>query len=494
MRKLLLAPLVFVSACSTTSTVKQLQSEYDNHKYSAYVSENLKAPPLLQEAMHSKLSSGDKKLKVVKNQLSSRKKYSGARLNGVTIQNGLYKPSRVLQQQLANLRTKQQSEFWLKNHSSLNAVLTLALKNNLDIQSSQEQAQASLAKYDQVAYLDDMLSQYAAFTKDIKLTGSTQKNKKSVSAGFPFPGLLALKSSIIDQAVESSRLLLKQSVQDVITDTRIAYYELQFLQQEIAITGQNNKLLKSLKEERKNSYSTNSAELNAILQVDIDIAQNQNKLQVAKDKQQAQQARLNALLNLSPEFTLGKLDKLKTIKLNGDAQQLIKTAKAHRVEIARLKTDFKKMKYIIQLSEKRFYPDFDAGFSRFQNDKFTTKPKIKNNNFFGKNDAYLIEIRQKYKALQSKIRALETNTADEVQQAVSSYQTQKSTHELYQNKVLPKARSTLDINKNLYETGEASFLNVIEAQTMILNYRLKSLKALKGMNVSSAKSMRLVGN
>lgn len=493
MRKLILLPsLVLLSSCSTTTTttLKQLQSEYDNHKYSSYVSDSLKQRPIVVQA---KSSAEDRKLKVVKNQLASKKKQAGGRLNGVINQNGLYKPSRALQQQLASLRTKEQSENWLKNYSSLDAVLTLALKNNLDIKSSKEQAQASLAKYDQVGYLDDMLSQYAAFTKDIKLTGSSQKHKKSVSAGFPFPGLLALKSSIIDQSVEASRHALKQTVQDVITNTRIAYYELQFSQQEIAITGQNISLLKSLKEELQSNYSTNSAELSGILQVDIEIANNRNKFQIAKDNKRTKQARLNALLNLSPDFTLGKLDKLKAKKLGAGVEKLISTGKAQRVEIARLRTDLEKMKRIIKLSEKRFYPDFDAGYSRFQNDKFTTKPKIKKSNFFGKNDAYLTETRAKYKALQSKISALQNKTADDIQQAFSNYQTQKRTRALYRNNVLPKARTTLDIAKNLFETGENSFVEVIDAQEMILSYRLKSLKALKGMNVNAAKLMRIVG-
>lgn len=491
MRKILLvATLVSVSACSTTSTVQQLQHEYDSHKYSSYVSDSLNERSVVQQ---TKVSVGDGALKRVKHQLTSKRKQAGGQLNATVVQNGLYQPSRVLQQQIVSLHSGQQSESWLKNHSSLNAVLALVLKNNLDIQSSKQQAQASLAKYDQVGYLDDMLAQYAAFTQDIKLTGSTQKHKKSVSKGFPFPGLLALKSSIIDKAVESSRLALKQTVQDVITKSKIVYYDLQFSQQEISITGQNIKLLKSLKDQLKSSYSSNSAELSGILQVDIEIASNQNKLQVAKDKKQAKQAKLNALLNISPAFKLGKLDKLKAEKLIEDTPQLITMGKRQRVEIVRLKTDLEKMKRIIQLSEKRFYPDFDAGYSRFQNGKFTTKPKIKKNNFFAKNDAYLAETRAKYKALQSKIKALENKTADDIQQVVSNYQTQKRTRALYRNKILPKAKTTLDIAKNLYETGDASFLKVINVQKIILNYRLKLVKALKEMNINVAKVKRFVG-
>ena len=190
---------------------------------------------------------------------------------------------------------------------------------------------------------------------------------------------------------------------------------------------------------------------------------------------------------------MGKLDKLKTNKVRQNIQQLIKTGKAQRVEIARLRSDLEKMKRVIQLSEKRFYPDFDAGYSRFQNDKFTTRPKIKNSNFFGKNDAYLTETRQKYKALQSKIKALENKTANDIQQVFASYQSQKRTRALYQNKVIAKAKTSLDVTTSLYETGESSYLEIINNKEAILNYRLKALSALKGINVNIAKLARFVG-
>jgi len=493
---IVMGSFIFLSACSTTpkmSTLSKLQSDFNEHKYSTYVKDSLKAQPVAMKAVVQTQAINEKKLKAFKHQIASRKNNATARLNNARNQNGLHDVSRGLQQQISRLSTQSKREQWLKSHSTLEAVLALLIRDNLDIQSAHEQAIASLSKYDQVGFLDDMLSQYAAFTKDISLTGSTQKHKKSVSKGFPFPGLLALKSSIIDQAVESSRLQMKQVTQDAITNARIAYYELQFSQQEIVLTRENINLLKSLKEELKNSYSTNTSDLSGILQVDIEIANYRNKLQTAKDKKRTKHARLSALLNLSPSFTLGKLDRLKAEKLPENTAQLIKIGKAHRIEITRMQVDLEKMKRIIRLSEKRFYPDFDAGYSRFQNDKFSTRPKIKKGDFFAKNDAYLAETRQKYKALQLKIEALKNKTADDIQQAISSYQIQKSTHTLYQNKVLPKARTSLDIAKNLYETGEFSLVNVIKTQELIVSYRLKAIKALSDMNINLAKVKRLVG-
>lgn len=502
----LMAGLVIsLSACSQHSQMKnemnELETDFNNHKPSSYVNSNIISRSVdtqEQSGLHTLSTKHQVKLKKIKHQLENRKQQASSKLGNTILNNDLHTPSNILYQKISALGG--QYEYWLSNNSNLQAVLAIALKNNLDIKSSLQQAQASLAKYDQVSFLDDMLSQYATFTKDLRLSGSTQKHNKPVSNIFPFPGILALKASIIDQAVETSRLELKQTVQDVITQTLIAYYELRFTQNEIDILITNNKLLTTLKQELENSYSTNSTELSGVIKAEIEIAKNKDKLQIAQEKKKALQANLNNLLNLSPTFTLGKLDKLKSVKLDLSSKQktkeLLEFGRKHRIEIIRLQSELKKMERIIHLSEKRFYPDFSAGYSRFQSrgskSGFLNTANIKNKNFFATNDAFLSETRLKYKALKSRIEALKTKTEDDIQQALSKVKTQKQTNALYKNKILPKAKASLDIAKNRYETGDTSYLEVIKAEQMILNYKLLSLKALKDSNVNAARILRLL--
>jgi hypothetical protein len=473
-----------------TDQFSALQRDFNQHQASAYVKANLNAQPIQKKPLPP--SATKVSLNNIKQQLATKKKRATGRIHGAIKHNGLFKP-------LVAIKQAQ-----LKHNARLPQVLSYAIHHNLDIKSSLQNAQSNLEKYDQVGFLDDMLTQYASFTNDLSLSGSTQKHKKSVNRGFPFPGLLSLKGSIIDQAVNTSRLQLKQTVQDIITQTRIAYYELQFSQSKISISQQTIKLLQALKDELKDSYASNdtgnNAELSGILQTDIEIEKNRNILHIANISQQSSQAKLNALLNLPADFKLGKLSALSPVKLSANTKQLLNSATKHRIEILKLRSELKKMGQIIQLSKKRFYPDFDAGYSRFNSrgskPGFSQKPKFKNtinNSYFANNDAYLTETKQKYKALQAKINALQTSTENELQQALLAYNSEKSQHRLYQNKVLPKAKATLDIARNLYETGESSFLDIMDAQEMILNYRLLSLKAIKGMNINAARVDRLVG-
>ncbi len=489
-----------LSACSRGNThstknpafadqFSTLQRDFKQHQPSAYVKANLKAQAIdfkPQPANKQKLS-----ITKITQQLATKKKRASFTIQSAINHNGLFKP-------LAGIKLAQ-----LKKNARLPQVLSYAIHHNLDIKTSLQNARSNLEKYDQVSFLDDMLAQYASFSNDLSLSGSTQKHKKPVSRNFPFPGLLSLKGRIIDQAVNTSRLQLKQTVQDIITQTRIAYYELQFSQNNIRISQQTITLLQALKDQLKDNYASNdsgSSELSSILQTDIEIAKNRNILQIARINQQSKQAKLNALLNLPADFKLGRLPALSPIKITANTKQLLNTAAKHRIEIVELRSELKKMEQIILLSEKRFYPDFDAGYSRFSSrgskpgfkQKATFKNNI-NNAYFANNDAFLNETKQKYKTLQAKISALTTTTENELQQALLAYNSEKSQYSLYQKKVLPKAKATLDIARNLYETGESSFLDIMDAQEMILGYRLLALKAVKGMNINAAKVDRLLG-
>ncbi len=503
---------LLLTGCSQTRELNPFKDEYKSYPHSKYVKDNLKVSSshtAANSATNQTKNNNNKKKAshqtVQQRQLNVKRSRSTAQIINTIRQNPLFTPSAELQQQVKGLKTTSADENWLNRHNSLSAILTMVLKNNLDIQSRHQEAQASLARYDQVSFLDDTLAQYAAFTKDLAVSVGSKKHSKPVTGGFPFPGLRSLKASIIDESVESSRLQLKQTVQDVITQTRIAYYELQLAQQESSIIANKVELLKSLKNQLKESYSTNTIELGNILEVDIEVEKNLNQLHITKNKRFSRQATLNALLNLPATFRFVRIEKLIPVRVTGTSTELLQKGSRNRVEIARLQSEIKKMERIIQLSEKRFYPDFSAGYSRFQNqtskqtgsnaskDTFSTRPSFKPRNFFGTNDAYLTETRAKYKALQLKLSALQKKTEDDIQQAYFNYQTQEKTHRLYRSKVIPQSKTTLDIAKNLFETGDASYLKVIDIQKMILDYRLLSLNAVKELNVNAAKLSRFVG-
>ncbi len=500
----------FTSACSQRE-MRTLQNDYKNHNqaYSSYVKENLKGEAKQNVKQNDKPNSQTKQkasyqatkinqqMKAVQAKLLASKGRASGHINNARLQNGLFTPSPALQQRVKGLRNQTQQENWLKTHSSLQSVLSLVLRNNLTIQARLQEAKATLSQYDQVSFLDDTMAQYASFAG------------KPASANFPFPGLLSLKGSIIDSTVESSRLNVIKSIQDVLTEARVAYYELQFAQQENRLVKKKSDLLRALKDQMGDSFESQNTDLDVIVKVDVDIEKQRNRRQLAKHRLLVQQARLNALMNLSPSFKLGQLDSDAGLMTQPEsARLLLAAAKKHRVEITLLQTELKKIERIIQLSERRFYPDYSANYSRFQNRtikqvgsdatqaSFSNRPPSPlgtKRTFFGNKNAYLEETKDKYKALQAKLNALYKLTEDDVQRTFLQYQAQERSYSLYVSRVIPKLKTALNIIKNQYETGGSTYLHVINTQNMIIDARLSSLQAIKEKNIKVAQLSRFVG-
>ncbi len=470
----------YLSACSNKkvdTNYSNLQTDFDAYQYSNYVKANLKPENVnfesTQNTSHTLKSSVDRqKLISVKNRLANNKKRSTINIANTISNNGLYK---------TNVKG---NESLLITTASLDNVIALALQNNLDIKGVKEPATASLEQYDQVEFLEDMLNQYAAFTQ-------TKKQPQ-----FPFPGLISLKSSIIDQSIETQRLRFKQKVQDVITQTRISYNDLQFARAEVKLLKKDISLLNSLKKELQNNYSSNTGNLDRVLQVDIDLATSRNNLQTIKNKIQSQQIKLNTLLNRDTHLILGQLDRIEklTHHLEKDNAAYVRLAKKNRIEISVLSSELAQMDKVIQLSQRRLYPNIDAGFSRLKKGKFSKKPFIKTNKVLAKDDAYLTETKAKRKALKSKIEALKTKTIDDIQQYLTRYKNALNTHSVYINKIIPKSKVVLDIANNRYETGETTYENVINVNKTILSHRINALRAKYKAAKSKIQLERIASN
>jgi outer membrane protein TolC len=164
------------------------------------------------------------------------------------------------------------------------------------------------------------------------------------------------------------------------------------------------------------------------------------------------------------------------------------------------------MRLLIEMAEKRFYPDFTLGMSIFENrilkqvgtdapePAFPTRPMVKEANWFGSNDAFIRETRIKYEALEKEIEELKNSTVYEIDQALYRYENAFRLRTLYEARLVPKTKLTVEINETMYITGKVDFMDLLNSQQLYLNYSLSLKKAVKDMNVEAARLERLVGS
>lgn len=437
--------------------------------------------------------------------LSFRKGEETKILEEVILKNGIFEPPRDLWKRLKDFSNTSDFENLLYGNYDQRTILAIALRNNRSIKKAYEEAKASLEKYNQVSNLDEILNQYSVFTKNLEIQIGEPLHMQSPVMNFPFPGMLALKGNIVEKEVLIARLNLENVVQDIITRVRESYYEFLYLGEAVVIIDETMWLLKRLREVINRIYTTGKSTLNDILKIQMEIDRIEKLLEDFKEKQKTLLIQINKFLDIATAF---KPESVRENKPNipvYKTEDLLKEGLVKRNVLKTTSADIERMELIIEMAEKKFYPDFTPGYSFFQNRlmkqvgtdapeaTFSTRPKVRGANWFGSNDAYIRETKLKYKALQEKLEELKNNTVDEITRAVYRYETAYRDYVLYKSKLVPQAETTIETTEALYMTGKADFLELIDSEERYLNYNLTLKKATRDMNIEIARIERLVG-
>jgi hypothetical protein len=504
-----LAVLLVTAGVAFAGGFSSLKKDYMEYGGSEYLKENLSVEAPITVAPENQ-GEGLKELRAVKKELGGRKSIEAKALEESIIRNGLFMPGPFLWEKVKQV-PKDETEIkgferLLTDEYNLETVLAVALRNNQDIKRSLESARAALEKYDQVANLDEILNQYAVFTKNLKIRLGKPLHKRPLTLDFPFPGMLALKGNIVDKEVLIARLKLERTVQDVITRVRETYYEAVYLDNAVSVTKEVLELLRRTREVINTVYTTGKSSLNDVVKIQIEIDRVENELVETVEKKYSMQLKLNKLLDISEGFTPPVVPELTPLSLAYVEEELFREGEVTRNEIKMKLAKLDRMRLLIEMAEKRFYPDFTLGFSLFENrilkqvgtdapePAFPTRPMVRGANWFGSNDAFIRETRKKYRALEEEIEELKNSTVYEIDQALYRYENAGRLRTLFESRLVPKTKLTVEINETMYITGKVDFMDLIDSQQLYLNFSLSLKKSIKDMNVEAARLERLVGS
>src|SRR5208283_3354879 len=91
----------------------------------------------------------------------------------------------------------------LKEGVALPLLLALVSERSPEVHSAYQNWRASTKRFTQAAYLEDLLFQYRAFTRELDTKVGPQTHKEMPGV---YPSTLVLKGQLVDAEVEISRL------------------------------------------------------------------------------------------------------------------------------------------------------------------------------------------------------------------------------------------------------------------------------------------------
>lgn len=395
----------------------------------------------------------------------------------------------------------------LAEPTNLDLLLNLAFERNQGLQSAYVKIEATLEQYPQAAYLDNILGQYNAFTKQLDTKIGKPRHKEMVAMKFPFPDMLSIKGNIVTQDVQMLQKNAEIVLRDLITDVRLAYYDYIFVDESLSITRENQELLRQMIQIVTVKFRAGKASYQSILKAQVALSKLSNSILTLGEKKEMLVARINTLLNRSPDAPLGSAEPVEYLDVALSLDELYTLGTERRQEIQKQKIAISKMELMVEMAGKMSTPDASTGNSYFEDrtrirsgtdmmpmtfmTRRTTNPRT--SAWFAKDDAYVREIEVKVEAMEQMITNMEDKTRYMVKMHHFGADTAKRSVALYRNTLLIQAEQSLEAAFAAYQAAKVDFLSLLDAQRTLLNFRLAEQKALLVHSQHIAQLEQVVG-
>ena len=390
----------------------------------------------------------------------------------------------------ANFRLER--EWWRGyNEPALNELISLALKNNIDLAKSaiavnKALAQAGVLQADLVPSFNANLG--AQTVKNIKTGGSWSESYKSgVSLSYEIDLWRKLANSV-DAAMweanatkydlEAARLALINSVVD-------AYFEAKYQKESINLYEKTLKNYEELEAIIKAKFELGKEEELSLKQVKSSVISAKNIILNASKSLDAAEKTLRNLLNVRPEFDLNLSGNLSDISPQGVNLNVPLYVIGARPDLQAAISRIKEALLGVKVSEKSFYPSITVGAGLSgSGDSASDGLKL---NFLSGNIAINLpflnysKLKSKLKISELEFEAMKLNYAQMLTTALNeidaSYKSLQKDEAVLRNlnENLRNLSSISDIYKLKYDYGKTELKNYLEAQNSLLEGRISAL-------------------
>jgi len=388
----------------------------------------------------------------------------------------------------------------------LPALIEEALAQNPALHAARKQWEATREQIEQATVLPDPTFgiQLWNFPQNGNLAtspGRTQNTIYTLTQRFPFPGKLPLKGEVADRAAAISEQTLRLQERELIGRVKQTYVELFFTHKDLEIHHEHVDVLKQLFDTAKSRFRAGQGSQVDVLKAQVELSNLYQRLPVLEQQRRVAAAKLNTLLNRDPRGSFGIPREPPATMPAQSLEDLERLALSSRPELKAAELAIEKSRHAQAYAERQYYPDFEVGVQRFQNfqavDGFGAIATVNIPFSFWTKRKYDAGVREA-KAAAAAARAEHHNwqnlTRFQITELAAKVQAQQQVADLYRTTILPQAEQHFDAARTAYRTGRTGFLDVLEAERAVLEFRLAYYRALVERDVQAATLEQVVGS
>jgi outer membrane protein TolC len=390
--------------------------------------------------------------------------------------------------------------------NTLDDYISHALAHSSALETAYNDYIAATYRAPQARTLSDPRLSYGYFIESVETRVGPQQHKIGIAQSFPWFGTLSIRGDIADQQAKAEfyRFLSKKNY--LVFNLSKAYTELAYVIAAIEITNESIKLVQSWENVLQERFKTGSGTHSDLVKVQVELGKLEDRLAELRDLKMPIAIQLNSLLNreATQSTIIDKNFLNDSMEINASfLKQSISFAnvRENNPELSMLKAVVEAKNAGVKLAEKKFYPNFTLGIDYIATGERDT-PGGGDDALMGTLSLTLPIYRNKNAAALSEARAIERSLEQRILEkefelkaifAKAEYELRDSQRKvnLYRDTLISKAKESTEASYTAYQSGEASFLDVIDSEERLLEFKL-SLKRAEANRIIAISKLNMI--
>jgi len=298
---------------------------------------------------------------------------------------------------------------------------------------------------------------------------------------FPGPGKLKAAAAVATAESEVKYYAFEWTMLQAAFAMKKAYYELHFLDARIGVNREMQQLMGEVEQLARSRNEVGKVSLQDVLRAQMEQERLDTAIVNLDDSRTPLLAQFKAALGMSVDDPLPPVPgRFESTELDLSADQLFARAAARNPRLKSLEAEVRKADASLRLAHKARVPDFALGLEA----DVKASPLVFTPQVGMTLPIWRDKIAAEIDAAQAGRRAAGARLSSEqialaVEFAAKSFVFREAsrTLELLTERLLPKARQSLEVAHSGYVSGRVDFLNLLDAQRTLLEFRLTEVEA-----------------
>ena len=380
---------------------------------------------------------------------------------------------------------------------TLDALVKEALDHNPEVAAAEKSWQAARARVPQARALDDPMVGVDVERMDTTRFDTFTDNEWMISQNVPWFGKRGLKGNVESGMARKAEQAFRSRQFEVAAMLKQAYYDLWQAQRERHLNQQTQMLMQQFVEVATAKYEAGKSSQVDLLKAKTELS----KLQEAEIdvSRSVEKARAEMKLQIGRDVDVEGAVPMPVMAFDLETAQ--KLAAERRPELLAVRHgEMPSAKASLDLAKREYLPDFQfrvearqyngrSGIQEYDTGVFMNFPWLNP----GKRNAAIREARLGVERTQFDYEAMKRRTEADVKKLFDGMETMHHHYNLFADKLIPQQRAAVEAARASYETDKASFLDLLDAQRMLLDFEMQNLHHAAEFYRLSAQLEQLTG-